>query len=182
MPDRTKRKSGTSESVVIAKSGPVRARYQWQSSLEKAKGVPSRDPRKYPWGYYSRDDYAGVFFWFGSLHELLTYIATIEPVVCSDWELDNPQVEPMRARLKVILDRTFARKRIKLTELLNELQAAVAGDASLLWIGTFQDLCHAKGKFAADLVGEFLDEQDEPQIVPPVKIPEFIEFIGEYGL
>jgi hypothetical protein len=90
MPDRTKRQRSTSESVVIADSGPVRARYQWQSSLDKAKQAPSRDPRKYPWGYYSKDEYAGLFFWFGSLHELLTYVANIEPVLCCDWGIRRP--------------------------------------------------------------------------------------------
>ena len=95
-------------------------------------------------------------------------------------ESDDPDVEPMRAKLKAILDRTFPQKRIKLSELQKELQTVVANYASLPWIGTFPDLCHGKGKFVAEVVERFLDE-DEPQIVPAVRFPQFIAFIREYG-
>jgi hypothetical protein len=112
----------------------------------------------------------------------MTYVAGIEPLLCCDWGLDDPAVKPMRAGFQAILDRTFAQKRIKLRELQNELQAVVAKYVSIPWVGTFQDLCHGKGEFAAEVVERFLDEEDQPKIIPADKIPTFIEFIREYGL
>jgi hypothetical protein len=164
-------------------AGPVRKSYDWQSSGELADSINERDPVRFPWGCYSKEKqetYLGLFLWFESLHEMLTYIAEVEPSRCLEVERDDPEAEEMTRRLVDIREHRLPLRRVSLADLKADLESVLGEYLSFHWIGTFADLCEGTGEFASDIVGQFLcDDGGETasQAVSPERRLEFIEFL-----
>ena len=92
-------------------AGSVCEKYDWQSSRETAESVSERDPNRFPWGCYTKERqgaYAGMSLWFESLHEMLTYIAEIEPGIYLGDDDDDPGVKEMTQKLINARDRQLA--------------------------------------------------------------------------
>jgi hypothetical protein len=164
-------------------AGPVREKYDWQSSGEMADRIPERDPAMFPWGCYSKekqDTYVGLFFWFESLHEMLTFIAEIEPATCLGCEEDDPEAEEMTRMLVDIRERRLPLRRVSLADLKGDLESVLGEYLSFHWIGRFADLCEGRGEFASDVAGQFLgDDGDDASspAVSPERRSDFIEFL-----
>ena len=164
-------------------AGPVRESYDWQSSTELADSISERDPVRFPWGCYSKEKqetYVGLFLWFESLHEMLTYIAEIEPATCRGCEEDDPEADEMTRRLVDIREHRLPLRRVSLADLKADLESVLGEYLSFHWIGMFADLCEGMGEFASDIVGQFLCDNEgdtASQAVSPERRSEFIEFL-----
>ncbi len=163
--------------------------YDWQrlSPEDAAETVNQRDPRRYSLGYCARDVTTKLFFWFASADEMLAFIAEVDShIYFGD---DAEDLEPTRGELRRIRAEWNAGK-IASNELMNIINEYFSpGYATLEWMGQFADLCAGQGEFAADLVDVFLGDEsadDEPssksRTVPEEKIPDFIEFLQEFGI
>jgi hypothetical protein len=166
-------------------AGPIRDTYEWQLSREMAEGVSERDPNRFPWGCYTKErqeTYVGLFLWFESLHEMLTYLAEIELAIYLGDDDDNSEVKEMTQKLIDTRDRQLSPRKISLAKLKSELELVLGEYLSFAWIGTFTDLCEGKGSFAADVVGQFLSDDEEEgatPAIPPDRQSEFIEFLRD---
>jgi hypothetical protein len=171
--------------VRVQDSGKAQKRYAWQGPLEKA-GVPaSRDPRKFPWGFYSQEDgtFVGGFLWFRSIHEMLTYMALAEPRIYLH-EDDEDEIREMQSRLLVQRDRLMAQKRIQFASVQKTFEGELGDYATVSWIGHFNDLRAGKQGFPADVLSDFLDVAEGEVAVrtlPKARVTEFIEFLQSYG-
>ena len=148
------------------------------------------DPRQYPHGYFSRDNYAisgvGSFRWFPTAEGAVRGYAT-ELIQYLYADADE-RGEAVREQLRTVFARAL-REGKTLTNLRGQLNEMTGDDSALDWYGTFQQLLTSEAEFASEVRESFLynqDDEDDSEPTAPFAIPEgeiddFVEYIHAYG-
>ena len=150
--------------------------YAWEN-LDYGKAgalVRERDPRKQGWGYFAEDTLpdsgVGLFFWFESPEELLSFISIIETQALQD--------KKKAKSVKDLLKGSVVNK--GLTKGLRKQINDRLEDIEIKWWGKFSELYSGKTKFSSQLLEAYYgpEQKDKSQTV---YIPKFIEFCWKYG-
>lgn len=142
----------------------------------------------YGWGFFGGDDCTlhsvAFFLWFESVDEMLAFIAEIGPVV----DLNEEEAEALKGRLYEVRAALRNGRTQSLDVLMKELEEPLKGHLYISWMGQFSSLCRREGKFAADLIDEFFDDESEPhedtasaRTISEDAKPAFVEFLKSYG-
>lgn len=162
------------------------------SYLEIGEVAHQRDPREFPWGYFSYGDApggigggTGLILWFASHREMLDFFLHHE--LESHW-LENADEDERAEVLREV--RTALEP---LSESKSGLQSALAAAneplrnlVQLTWWGRFEELVSGSGEFAMHLRSFFRsDDSDEEGRSSPItdaELSDFVESLQEYGL
>jgi hypothetical protein len=144
----------------------------------------ARDPRQYPYGYFSGADYSGdstarAFVWFSTVDELATFLLDVEPQI---WNLEaGDGLEAFQEEIKSLIQRI--RSEGLTADVLDSINAASKGWFQIDWWGTFTDLCAGNGEVPATLVEDFLtsDEDRARTELTNEDIEEFVEYCRNCG-
>jgi hypothetical protein len=150
-------------------------RWDWLAlpPQEAAAVVRDRIYARDRWGCYSTEEYVtvnGVFYWFDSLLEMLTFLATVEPLIFDAVE-DGEVVK----RLRALVDR----QRTITGELRRNINAVTRGLFRIDWWGRGGELASSRSDFAQELRREFRDGGPTSPILP-LEMRQWEEFIRTY--
>ena len=159
----------------------MNAANNWKEIMESAN---TADPRENPYGYYSGDSFvlggASAFMWFKNIDELSQALKFGEPAIY-DFADDTEALATYHRKIDPLLERIASEGLT--TSVMDAVNAAVEEDFLIQWWGQFDDLTHGSGAFAAELIAEFRDE-NEDESHDPISADEldaFIEFISMRG-
>ncbi len=162
--------------------------YIWSkmSVIDAIELVQKRDPRKYSWGYYpidkSEQTGARGFQWFESPRELLDFIIEKESIA-SNLTGDGLYEEGYR-KLTFELKRAIGCDTTLTTQLLMKINSTETW-IEFVWWGTFANLYTGNDGFSRDIINRFSEHLVSDKIkgrIPPECLPEFINFIRDFGL
>jgi hypothetical protein len=180
-----------SGSVLTNESGRACKHYAWQKWDEPCS-TGHRDPRSFPWGFCAKtvDSCDYMFFWFRSLHELLTFIAEVLPEtsIDHDWEhieytaeqigqtaeqvaKDMAEVkQQLVSTLLSVRDRILSRNRVRFAEVELTFDSLLGDYLKLNWIGTFSDLCNNSSQCCLTVREEFESALDSHEVLESGKV------------
>lgn len=151
---------------------------QAQASFELASGM---DPRGALIGYLSAEPSGwngpGAFVWFDSISQMTRYLIEVEPFFHG---FDEESVREYQSALREFAETL---KEERFPELAS-LDAATGEHLSIVWAGTFEDLCIGNSEFTSELRSSFLGLSGV-EIVPNIvagQHDDFIEFLRNYGV
>ena len=147
-----------------------------------------RDPRKFKYGVYAGDSWTGgayTFSWFTDVRGLVHFLTDLAPGLYIDPKDEPEDYVACRDQLRELLEGvdTIAKFDEVLIDSLNEAM----DDQSIIWIGTFQDLCKGKSQWCRELRQEFRTLEDDEDGDPsdgPIKTSEvdaFVDMLEGYG-
>lgn len=146
-------------------------------AIELGDAVMNRDPREYPYGYFSGGsfalDSARVFMWFADEQDLIKHIADCDPAV---YDLDEAESVAFSNHVH----RIFKVDNALSSENLELLNAAASSFFCVDWWGTFDELTCGDGEFARQLRSEFREGESDSPIVD-LEMDDFIDLIQHYG-
>jgi hypothetical protein len=154
--------------------------WDFSAVADEVVDANARDPREYPFGFFSRDDWpagVGMFHWAATPPDaLLGYAAMVIEHLYAGEDDDKEE-------LRRFFSRALTEKQT-LADLHEELNRRTARVSALGWYGTFQDICTSQDDFALDVRERFLEhlEEDEEEgeptgVIPEDRMDEFVEFI-----
>lgn len=173
--------------------------YDWEARLaqEETRWLASeRSPLEYPWGYRGGSSFvlaAGprVFQWFKSPHEMLTWIAKVEPLI---WELGPEDTQKVSTACGDALQRLEAASGQIDEEIFQMAVDSLRSVMDVEWWGHFRDLCEGDSGLPVEIRREFRGEEGEEDeelenVVADLgaaplsaeEQEEFAEFIREWG-
>lgn len=146
-------------------------------AIELGDVAMNRDPRKYPFGYFSGGsfilDSTRVFMWFASKDDLINHIIQCDPAI---HDLDEAEAKAFAHEVAQIF--------IGNTELSIENLALLNnfGKSFLCveWWGTFDELVSGSSEIAKDLRMSFRDDESDSPVFES-EMDDFIELIQNYG-
>jgi hypothetical protein len=125
------------------------------------------------WGCFSTEEYAtvnGVFYWFDSVLEMLTFLSLVEPQVFDEKE-DGEIVTRLRAMVS-------GERRLS-PELRQRVNATARGLFRIDWWGKGGELATSRSDFAQELRREFREGGPTASITP-AEMREWEKFIRRY--
>jgi hypothetical protein len=162
--------------------------YDWRglSAEEAVELTHSRDPRRYPWGYFAADSLAyggaGMFQWFVDSQELTAFLIEVEPLTL---DLTEDETEPVRQDVaKAVRQLVDTSPSGDFDPLLEQLDEAVGRQRNYAWLGRFDDLLRSEGEWAGDLRSTFREADTDGLDPSPLAArdeEDFIAFLNEYG-
>ena len=151
------------------------SRWDWLAlpPQEAAAIVRNRSYGRDRFGCYSTEEYVtvnGVFYWFDSILEMLTFVATVEPLI-----FDQGEDGDVARELRAIVDR----QRAITPELRRSINATSKGLFRIDWWGRGGELATSRTDFAQELRREFREGGPTSPILP-VEMREWEKFIRKY--
>jgi hypothetical protein len=159
------------------------------SNVTKAcEAAAARDPRKFPFGVYAGDSWAGgayMFAWFKDLTGLIHFLTDLAPGVYIDPKSETDEYLQCRTQLRELL---AAVDRVDQFDeaLINKLNEEVS-DQTIAWIGTLDNLGSSKAEWCRELRESFREHDTEDGEDPsdgPItddELEDFLEMLTEYG-
>jgi len=117
-----------------------------------------RDPREYPFGFFTGSssalDATRTFSWFESVDDLADFILTVEPLI---YGLEEEDLRTYYAEVSPIL-RTLRTEGFS-DPLRERLNQEIRDEFVIDWWGHFDELVAAQSDFAMNIVSGFRDEE-----------------------
>lgn len=139
-----------------------------------------RDPRLAPYGLYAGGsfalDHVRVFSWFETLGELADFLLEIEPQI---YGIEGDELVEYRRRVQPLVQRLKSQGFSP--ALRDDFNEAVKSDFILDWWGHFDELVAAKTEFAQQLVGWFLNEEEQARPLAADELDDFVEYLKTCG-
>jgi hypothetical protein len=155
--------------------------YDWETSdfRDGYNLVTRRDPREYPYGYFSLDTVnlggIGLISWFKDIDEMADFILKIEPLIGDDEGEDLDECQRWIAPIVNDIRREGLKESSRA-----EINAAL-GASQIEWWGTFDDLCSGRSDFARDTLERYFgDDEKIPSKIPDERLDEFIEWLRTF--
>jgi len=146
-------------------------------AIEIGDTAMNRDPRKYPFGYFSGGsfvlDSTRVFMWFASKEELIKHIAECDPVI---HDLDEAEAVAFTHEVAQIFNGNVDLSH----ENLEKLNSIAKSFLCVEWWGTFDELVRGPSELAKDVRLSLRDDESDSPVLES-EMDDFIELIQNYG-
>jgi hypothetical protein len=178
-------------SVQTNKSGRACKHYAWQKS-EDPLSPEKRDPRRFPWGFCAKtvESCDDMYFWFRSLHELLTFIAEVPPETSIEDDQEHIEYtaeqiaqtaeqvaediaevkQQLVSTLLSVRDRILSRNRVRFAEVELAFDSLLGDYLKLVWVGTLSDLCNNSSQCCLTVREEFESCRDLREVSESGKV------------
>ncbi len=153
----TAKTSRTKLSVATAPAKKRAQKFRWQGkSLQQAIDiVGKRTAEKHPHGFrFSDSSGCSLFIWFKGESEMLAYLSDVMSAVFVDPDGDKEELTLLKKKIEAIIKRHKDKASPKLKTAANRVLKKATG-ASIVWMGTFDELCQGTTKFAREMRAGF---------------------------